>query len=268
MKLKMLLIAVVTLCTVFSACSGNKKANGPVKVISAYSEKTDEAILPLQLDLNCENGNMEIYSWNKNEIKYEMTRHIKGSGAKEVLQKCLDNFSITIGKEDNKSCLTCKYNGKNSMPGEYELDLKIFIPKKTTFINCIQEKGSLKFIDDLNCNINIDARAVDVEINSLDGKLLYTAKSGNLRISEGRMLNGSNVNIVKGNIRVKADFEAAGSYTFKTGMGIIELCMPEGLKAVFETVGQIEKVMYNERDNPAHFILENAIGKINVIRYH
>ena len=267
MKLKMLLIAVMVLCAALSACNNEGKENRPKIEVSSYSEKTLEAKLPLQLNLECENSNIQIYSWNKKEIKFEMTRRIRGIESKANLMKHLDVFDINISMEDNRASLVYKYNGNNVKPAENILDLKVYIPKKTGYINCIQKNGKLKFFDDVNCDVNIDTGTVDVEMNSFEGKLLYKSQSGDLRISEGKIKNESNINIIKGNIRIKAKFEPAGSYNFKTGTGILELCLPDNTNAIVEATGQFETVKLEEGELPAYFRLQSDIGKISITKF-
>ena len=267
MEFKLLLIVAVALCTALSGCKGSVVENGPKKEVSAYSEKIIEADIPLQLVLDCENSSIEVYSWNRNEVKFEMTKRIKGRESKDNLFKLLNGFNIFTNKESGRINLICRYKGNSGKFAECLLGLKVFIPKKTNRIDCTQKTGKLKFIDDLHCNLNINTDSVVVEINRLEGRLVYKTKSGDLRISAGVIETDSFAQAIDGNIRIKGQFREAGSYSFKTGTGIVGLCLPDDLNAAFENLGQVETCNFIKGDYPAKFKLESKIGKIEISKF-
>jgi len=72
---------------VFRTCFRTKKA------VSLYSEKIVEAGGPLVLDIFCDSGNIEMYTWDKDGVKFEMTKRVRGTESEEILSQKL-NISI------------------------------------------------------------------------------------------------------------------------------------------------------------------------------
>jgi len=67
-----------------------------------YSEKIVEAGGPLVLDIFCDSGNIEMYTWDKDGVKFEMTKRVRGTESEEILSQKLNNFNIDINENENK----------------------------------------------------------------------------------------------------------------------------------------------------------------------
>ena len=262
MRLKLLPL-LTALALMLTSCSSTEP---PRLEVTSYMEKTVNADIPLQLDIECGNGATEVYSWNRNVVKLEITKIIRGNEARSVLLKRLDGFNIDIAREAERLAFKCRFrNGSRSTEGL--VNLKLYIPKKTSSFSLIQKNGSITFLDDFDGDIDINAEKLDLNINSLEGKLTCMLEKGDLRVASGELESDSSALVSKGNIRIRASFESSGTYSFKTGYGILELCIPQSTNAVFDTFGLLEAVDFNEGVNPSRFRLESKIGKISILKF-
>jgi hypothetical protein len=262
MRLKLLMV-LTALAIILTSCGSGGL---PRMEVSAYTEKTVETDIRLQMDIDCENGSTEIYRWNRNEVKLEITEIVRGNETKSALLKRLEDFSIDIEKEAGKLALKCRFRG-GSKKVEGLLNLKLYIPKKTSSFSLTQKNGRLSFLDDFDGDININAGKLDLDINRLEGKLTCKLESGDLKVSSGELESGSGALIGKGNIRIKAFFEDSGAYSFKTGFGILELRLPEGANVVFDAYGPLEAGDFAAGEHPSRFRLESRLGRISVLKF-
>ena len=258
-----LLPVLIALALILTSCSNNEL---PRLEVTSYMEKTVYTDIPLQMDIECENGATEVYSWNRNEVKLEITKIIRGNEARSVLLKRLDGFNVGIDREAERLALKCRFRSGNRNT-EGRINLKLYIPKKTSSFSLIQKSGSITFLDDFDGDIDINAEKLDLNINSLEGKLTCMLEKGDLRVVSGELESDSSALISKGNIRIKASFECSGNYSFKTDYGILELCIPQSTNAVFDTFGLLEAGDFNVGVNPSRFRLESKIGKISILKF-
>jgi hypothetical protein len=251
----------------FSSCAKNDVKPAPRREVSIYTERTIPAASPYNLSIECDYGNFEFYNWDKKEVKFEITHKVRDGRRKPELDKMLERFKTSTSEEAGKIGLKCSYNGKD---GNYEdtfTVVRIFMPAKSSFIDCTLSQGKLKFFDDLNCSLKLDVGNAEVEINRLKGIINYTGSIGNLRISSGVIYSDSSIVTSSGNIRVKACFESPGEYSFNTGAGIIELDLPEELNAVIESNGKCTANVASGADPCSKFLLKCGVGKININRF-
>lgn len=262
MKPKLLSVLTV-LAFIMTSCSSTVL---PRLEVSSYMEKTIETDTPFKIDIDCENGNTEVYSWNRKEARLEFTEIVRGNELKSELLKRLDDFNIAIDSKEGTLTLKSGFRGGSRKSGGL-LNLKLYIPKKTSSFSIVQKSGSLTFLDDFNGDIDVNAENLDLNINRMEGKLKCLLEKGNLRVSSGELESDSNAMTSKGNIRIKATFESSGAYSFKTGFGILELCLPVSTNAVFDTYGLLETVDFTAGENPSRFRLESRVGKISVLKF-
>lgn len=262
MRLK-LLPTLVLLALILTSC-GNTSL--PRLEVTSYMEKTVNTDIPLDMDVECDNGITEVYSWNRNQVMLEVTKVINGNEARSVLIKRLDGFNIAIDREAEK--LNLKFRLKNAgNRTEDHVNLKLFIPKKTSSFSLKQKNGSITFVDDFDGDITINAEKLNLNINRLDGKLTCLLEKGDLSIASGELKTDSTALISKGNIRIKAAFESSGTYNFKTDYGMLELCVPQSTNAVFDTFGLLEAVDFDAGTDPSRFRLESKVGKISILKF-
>ena len=262
-----LLVVLISAIFFFSSCVNNDAKPVPRREVSVYNERIIPAVSPYELSIECDYGNFEFYNWDKKEVKFEITHKVRAGRMKTELDKMLERFSISTSEEAGKISLKCSYNGKD---GNYEDTfsvVRIFMPGKSSFIDCTLRHGKLKFFDDLNCGLKLDVGNAEVEINRLKGIIKYTGKTGNLRISSGEIYSDSSIVTSTGNIRVKSCFESPGQYTFNTGAGIIELDLPADLNAVIESNGKITANEASGSDPCSKFLLKCGVGKIDINRF-
>lgn len=260
-----MLLIPAALTFILTSCGG---APLPRLEVSSYTEKTLEVGLPLHMDIDCESGTTEVYSWNRKEVKLEFTRTVRGNAERSELEKRLEGFDIDVGNDRTAGKLALKTRFKGGYGGtEGVLDIKLYIPKKTSGFSLVQKSGRLAFLDNFNGDLDIKAGKLSLDINKLKGKLTCKLDSGDLRVTAGELESESDVLIAKGNIRIKASYESPGSYSFKTGFGMLELCLPENTNAVFDTYGLAEAADFSAGENPSKFRLECGLGKINISKF-
>ncbi|HPD00670.1 MAG TPA: hypothetical protein PLA01_04885, partial [Acetivibrio sp.] len=85
--MKAYLITLIALLQtfLFSACTVSMVEPGPKNEVNSYIERVIKADKPLVLDLFCDSGNIEVYTWEKSEIKFEVTKRVRGVLKKEIL---------------------------------------------------------------------------------------------------------------------------------------------------------------------------------------
>lgn len=263
-------ISAALLCICFvllSACSTGNINLGPKREVTSYSEKTFPAEQPPELDIACDSGDIEIYSWNKKEIKFEITERVRGIQTKEILQKKLKDFDVTMKQEGNKILFKSQYKGSIKSPADRSVNLKIYLPKRVLAMKYQMDIGTLKFFDDVSCTLTAQLNMVNTSINKFDGKFNVTADMGNVRVDSGFIKQGSSIKTNMGNIIIKSGFEESGEYSFETEMGNIDLTLPAHTKAAFESIGAVEVNELQASASAANVKLRSGMGKISIRKY-
>lgn len=258
------LLAFFLFSCLFCSCDSWKPAYKPVSEVSAYSEKVLEAALPLSLNLECEKGTLEIYNWEKSEVKFEITRKITGTQNKSLLERQLEDFQIEMKKDRETLSFFGRQKRIFGSRGEGRLEVKVFIPRRTVRIYCRMREGTLRCLDDLNCRLEVDAGTIHAQINNLEGLLLFKAEKGDLRVSSGNLENGSMAAVKQGNLRIRSQWEEPGEYSVETGTGMLELQLPAEQHAEFLTSGVAELDEFKQGDFAARFKLTSGAGEIRV----
>lgn len=264
--MKYYLIAVMALLqtVLFSACTVSTIEPGPKNEVNSYIERMIKADKPLVLDLFCDSGNIEVYTWEKSEIKFEVTKRVRGVFKKEVLSEKLKNFNIQINKEEDKIVFNSQYEGKDKNPIDRSIDLIVYLPKGVNTLNLKVDIGNIKFHDDIKGILNADINMANMEINKFDGVVNINGDIGNVKISNGKIEGESSIIKNIGSISVKAEFKEDGKYIFKTGTGNIDLMLPEGLQIAFESIGELEVNEFGDSGYPTKAYVETSMGKIAI----
>ncbi|HHW49572.1 MAG TPA: DUF4097 domain-containing protein [Clostridiaceae bacterium] len=266
MKLRLYLLVLILFLVVMSGCSVSTNF-APKKVASAYSEECIEVEYPLYIDISSDSGNINIFSWNRDEVKFEITKKIRGIQSKEELTKMLENFNIITEKNGKRVVFSSVYQGSAKNPSDKSVDVRVYIPKKVDSIDIKLDTGTIKFFDDIRSEVNLNVDSVNVDINKLIGKVILVADMGNLRISGGKLESGSSVKTNFGNISVKAELEESGEYYFGTNIGSIDLSLPEGTELEVEAKGSIRSNEFEQCFSGAKIKLESKMGDISLMRY-
>lgn len=267
MKYIILMFVLLLQITVFSACAVSTVELGPKKEVNSYSEKVIEVVSPLTLELSCDSSNIEVYTWEKQEVKFEVTKRVRGIHEKEILREKLNNFDIDIDKNDDKVFFKSEYKGKDKNPIDRSIDLRMYIPKSVSNLNLKLDIGNIKFYDDIKGTLNADINMANMEINRFVGVVNVKGDVGNVKISSGRIKGESSIIKNIGSISVKAEFDEKGQYVFKTGTGNIDLMLPENSKVSFESVGTLEVNELSDFGYPTKVQVESSMGKIAIKKY-
>ena len=266
MKLRLYLLEIVLFVIIVTGCSSNVNFVSK-KVVSSYSEESIEVEYPLSINITGDSGNIEMFSWERDEVKFEITKKLRGIQPKEELTKMLEDFKISTEKDGKRVIFSSEYKGNIKNPSDKSVDLKVYIPKKVDFVDIDLNVGTIKFFDDIRSVVNLNVDSVNVDINKLIGKITMTAHMGNLRISEGRLESGSSVKTGLGNIIIKTELDEAGEYYFGTDVGNIELNLPEDSEFGVEAKGSIRQNEFEQCFSGVKIKIESKMGDINLTRY-
>lgn len=237
MRCKGIIIFFMTF--ILSACGIAHGDSNKIIEGSAYSEKIIDIKGKYNFDILCDAANISIYTWKRDDIKFEITRKVSGTYKKELIDKKLEKFEIDIKTDDNTVFLKSRYTGKNRDLCNALVEYIIYMPKSIDNMNFKVDKGKIRLLDDIRGTLNAELDNTDIEINRFDGGLNIVGNEGNVKISSGKIRGSSKVNKKVGNISIKSDFDLNGEYDICTGLGHIDLLTPSGLKADFEIVGEL-----------------------------
>ncbi len=252
---------------VLSSCSNTNFYVGSSLEAKDYSEKLLSFSRPLELKIDCDSGNIEVYTWEKKEIKFEMTKNLRGEHGKTNFEDEFDNFSTVIGQEENIVFFRSEYDGSIKEFEDRILNLKLFIPQDTRTINCNLENGAIKFQDDLNCNLLLDLNSVRVEINRLNGKINLQGEKGNLTVGGGLLKGGSSMKLGLGNMDIKTALEEGGNYIFETNTGNINLKLPINSLFNLESIGTVYIDEFPSEVSKTNLSVKSGFGEISITKF-
>jgi hypothetical protein len=268
MKYRVIIVPLlIVLALILSCCASRNVVLGPKRGVEEFLEETIPVSDIPSFYVSIDSGNLEVYSWDKNEVKLEITKRIRGPEEEELLKEKLGDFIIDIKEEENKVSVKAAYKGSFKSPVDRSTDITMYIPKKTGFFDCNVKVGQIKFFDDIRCNLNFVIDMANVDINRLIGKLTLKADICDLKVSGGRLFEDSSVKINMGNIYVKSEFVDEGFYSFDTGMGSLEVNLPDGSLVSFECLGSLEVNEFGDVRHDARVSLRSGMGKIAVRKY-
>jgi len=255
------------LCLTLAACGARDVYVGPKIEAVSYSEKVIEIGQPFDLFVECDSGRIDVYKRDENSIKLEVTSRVRGAAKKETLEKQLQNFEISAESSGTSVTFKSKYRGRIEKPFDTGIELGIYVPKKVRSIGFKLGEGRIRMLDDIKCTLKADIKTANVEVNRFEGLLNLKADICTLRIWNGRIYSGSSVSVNMGGIYVKSDFAPNGTYTFKTGVGAVELYAPKNLDATFESIGNVKVNEFPPDGGHSKIRLETAMGDISVFKY-
>ena len=183
MRSRILLLIIIIQCLLHTACSVSQPETGPRKEASAYMEDTVEIEGSPELNLLCESGNIEFYSWDRKNIKFEVTKRVTGRGEKSALKDKLDDLEVDITSEGNKVFLEFRNRIKRKKVYDCCVDLRIYMPKGIAEYNLKQDNGNIRFFDDAKGILKVDIACVKLDINRFEGVISVKGNSGSINIS-------------------------------------------------------------------------------------
>ncbi|MGI6778397.1 MAG: hypothetical protein ACOX7R_10410 [Acetivibrionales bacterium] len=235
--------------------------------IVAYDKKTISITGPLNLCINADSSNIEVYSQKKQEAILEITKRIRGTKTQEELKKEMDYYNISIEESGNSIVIDSKFRGKIKNPTHYSADFKIYIPKEVDSICLKLDTGKVTFYDDINCVLLADIDTANVTINRFDGRIEASFCKGDMRIASGKLERSSCIKTDIGNISVKSEVDDNGEYTFQTGIGNIELFFNKESNIMVESIGNLETNEFLQSSSGPMVKAYSNFGKINIRKY-
>ena len=267
MKLKIIILFMSACYLLLSGCTKEEVSFGPKTEVTAYSEEKLIVDNLIELSIESDYSNIEVYTWDRDETKFEITKRVRGIYKKEILNEKLKDFSIVITPANNKILYKSKYKGSIKSPADKSADIKVYMPKKVRLMSCKLGLGTLKIHDDIKGELRIDTDTANIEINRIVGKASIKGNMGNVRISSGRLESGSSIIEKLGSIYIKAELEEAGEYMVETGVGNIDLLLPAYSKASFESIGDVQINEFEALFSTSKMRLKSDMGKISIMKY-
>ncbi len=266
---KMILIGtgLFLLLTIFIGCSDIKKYMAPKTEVTSYDERIFVVTNPVAIRITGQTGNIEVYNCDNKEVKFEITKKIKGLKDESINDKLKDIKITTNVETEGNISFEWKYEGPNKEPLDKSVDLKIYLPKKVQSIKYKLDIGKIRIFDDAKYDIFADLNMANIEINNFEGRLNLEGEMSNLKISGGLIKNGSVVKLNMGNINIKAECETNGCYEFRTKMGNIDIDLPLNSKVSFENVGYVQINEFETEDHPTKIKLGSEMGRICISKY-
>jgi hypothetical protein len=271
MKRRFFCFIYILLFILLTSCTNEGSLDlGPKKEVSSYSSKVYKAQKNSNLDVYCDFGNVYIYCWDNDEIKFDVKKKVRGIGDKSKLEKKLNDFKIETESSNNFTSFSSKYEGKIKDAVDKSIDVNIYVPRIMGDIYMKLDTGIIKINDNIKCNLKTDVNMANTEIAGLEGKVHVLAQMGNIRINSGKILKESNIKLGQGNINIKADFNDVGNGQLETGVGNIELQVERNSRVEFETVGDVEINEFKDairEVTTGKIKLNTSMGKISIRKY-
>lgn len=262
-----LLVVITIFAVLFSGC-GAEKINFPVHQAFQYKNESLNLEKNIKtLDIQLDSGSLEIYTWNKKDIKYEAKHIVRDNLPDEELEKLLTNYSIETKTEQNVLYIKINYSKKIKNPQDNLTELKLTIPRSIKSIIIKQGMGEVKIEDSFEGNVVADLDVVNAEFGDVKGRISIDCNKGNIRVNSGKLYNESNIDINNGNIFVKAECEKKSNYIYKVQNGNIDLKFPVSSNIFFNGYGVIEKNQFAGIDGDIYIVASTKMGKISVVGY-
>lgn len=224
------LLAVVVAVT---ACSSVGAA--------AQIKKVAEKVFPFeangQIEIDSHNGKIAIESWDRNEVRVQITRVVR-AGSDEQAQALLKDLRADVDLTPGRLQIVSRYPKRRESVGLWDFlgrkvgqtDIHYYlqVPRSTalqlqTTNGDIQVVGVTRSVDanTTNGNVKIAGGSGLIEVGTTNGELEMTGLSGNVT---GRTTNGS----VHAEVR---SLDKDGAVALSTTNGNVVVTLPPGLKA-------------------------------------
>lgn len=252
---------------VFTGCEKANVVLNPKIELTQYTTQSFKVTKPQHLNIINHSGRVDFLKWKESEIKFEMTKRVRGRQEKKILKNELNNLQIKIKAEHETMTLESFYDGKIKNPMDYGLDILIYLPEEISTVKCNMDLGKIRFLDKFKGNLLMKTNLVDIEINDIEGRITISGDMGDVRINQGFMLSESSVKLNNGNILIKAKIEQKGEYTFKTEIGNIDLAFPETSEIHFENVGTMKSNEFTSKGHGVKVRTFSGMGRAVIKKY-
>lgn len=260
-------LLLIILILSISGCGSGAAAVHKAQASQYKNFSADIAKNIKSMDINIDSGNLQVFCWDKQEIKFEVKHTLRDTKTADELEKLLKKYSIHTETKANTFIFSVTYNGKIKNPDDFFSDVKLTIPRRIKDIVLIQDNGNFTLEDRFSGNITSEMDSVNSEIKDMEGKLILKCREGNLRFDSGKLLNGSDVNINSGNIYVKAECRNLSEYSFQTQKGNVDLSFPVSSGILLDAFGTVLNNQFSGVDGDIKVKVRTKIGKISVNGY-
>lgn len=258
----------IILIVIITGCGSDQTAVIPKHGASQYKNSSIEITKAINtIDINIDSGNLQIYCWDKKEIKFEAKHTVRDNKTNEDLEKLLKKYSIISEEKENTFFVTVDYDGKIKNLQDVHTDIKLTIPRQIKKLNISEQLGSLIIEDKFEGDISAKLDSVNSEIKALKGQLILKCKTGNLRLNSGKLYNGSCVDINSGSIYLKAECQEASKYSFQTQSGNVELIFPIKSNIFLKSFGTVQNNQFTGIEGDTEIEASTKMGKISVNGY-
>lgn len=248
-----------------AGCSSRDESFKPKYEVASYDEKIIKLEKVNDFEIKSQSGSIEIFCWDRNEMKMEITRRIRGTAGKEILTQRLSDIDVNTGNKDGKIKIASSYSGKKAGINEVNSDLKLTLPRQLSDLTFNIENGKINVLDDLKCNLNIFLKKGNIDIKKIEGRFYLKTENGNIDIEDGNAFPESKIAVGNGNINVRAKYEGSGVWNYETGAGNVKLRIPSSTQVYVECVGITEKNEFASVGYPAKIRVGSGLGKIIVL---
>ncbi len=263
--MKGVILCILLFLLIITTGCREEKAVIPKHGASMYDDSSiDLSRTTKALDISIDSGNLQIYCWDKKVIKVEAKHTIRDNKTNEELEELLKKYSIISEEKDNTLFFTVEYDGTIKNHKDIYTDIKLTIPNQINVMNLSQKYGSIILRDKFEGDISANLDYVNSEIKSFKGQLVYNCDNGNVRLNSGRLSNQSYVNIISGNIYIKAQCQEKSKYSFKTKKGNIDLYFPVDSNIKLNSTGTVKNNQFTGEDGDIEVEAFTKMGKISV----
>lgn len=258
-KSTLVIFSLLILCSCNDKSYSVKKTEVKADIVESYSlGRTHEVYV------NLTNADIEIFAWNKDMIKFEVSKRLIGTSSREELSDELNKYYIKINPGDSKINISESYKGNDDNIIEKYTDIKIYTKNKLKLIDLKIKKGKVKFSDEINCSLNGEFDRVNLEMIRFDGNVNAKINLGNVSILNGYLSGDTNISINNGNIYIKSEFDVKGRHKIKTKTGNIELVIPDTENLSVNCKGNVDINEFKNSPTDPVVYAESHIGIIKV----
>lgn len=261
------ILILLIIIPIISGC-GSKETELAKHQAFAYKNSTVKVTKDVKtIDINIDSGNLKIFSWDKEEIKYEAKHIVRDNKTDDQLDNMLKKYSIVSDVKDKIYKISVGYDGKITNAQDFVTDIELTIPRYIKKINISQQLGSIIVEDKIEGDIVAKLDSASTEIKSINGQLVLKGDSGNVRVNSGKLTNNSSIDISAGNIFVKAECQEQSKYSFQTVKGNIELIFPIDSNILIDSFGTVKNNQFTGVEGNINIKASTKMGKISVNGY-
>ncbi|MHB8062052.1 MAG: hypothetical protein ACYDG2_05355, partial [Ruminiclostridium sp.] len=167
---RIFLYMFIILIVIITGCENSEGMASPKHGLSLYKDSAIEISKDINtIDINIDSGNIQIYCWDKKEIKFEAKHNIRDNKTSEELEKQLKKFSIISKEQENTFLFAVDYKGNIKNTQDIYTDIKLTLPRRIKKIDITQQIGVLKIEDKFEGDISAQLDSVNSEIKAMTG---------------------------------------------------------------------------------------------------